>query len=68
MKTVDARKWDIKTKHALDDAAASGGAVFELDDNRRIVVIDLDLWSHLQRQLPSLPEILRRIHRESSED
>lgn len=61
MKIIDVRDWNASAKDTLADAAVSGGAVLDVNDNLQVLVLDLRLWNSVQDKLPSLSDVIRNI-------
>lgn len=61
MKRIDARSWSKEIQDALANAAVTGGALVDIDDNRRVLVLDERLWESVENKLPSLSDVIRDI-------
>jgi hypothetical protein len=53
MKVIDARGWDPEFRAELWKGAAEGAALVQVSDAHQVVVLDLDLWNHIQATTPS---------------
>lgn len=61
MKRIDGRSWSKDVKDALANAAVSGGAVVDINDNLRVLVLDERLWESIEDKLPTLSEVVRNL-------
>jgi hypothetical protein len=59
MKRIDGRGWNQNVKDALSNAAVSGGAVVDIEDNLRVLVLDERLWDSVSSKLPTLSDVIR---------
>jgi hypothetical protein len=61
MKRIDGRDWKQDVKDALSNAAVSGGAIVDIDDNSSVLVVDARLWESIQDKLPTISDIIRNL-------
>jgi len=61
MKRISGKHWDEEVRSTLADAALSGGAILDVEDNLQVLVLDVRLWESLEGRLPSLSEIIREM-------
>lgn len=61
MKTIDGKNLGPEAQELLTNAALGGGAFVVLKSGAKVAVIDGELWSHLEEQLPSVDGLSKRL-------